>query len=181
MRLCNSGWRLLSLSIGLTLTGGCGESQPPMPVVPSQFTTMPRRAAPGGSWMLPEAKSQNLLYVSDLGNSYIYAFSYPAGLLVGMLGASTPEGLCVDANGNIFVPSTYASVIVEYAHGGTNPIAILADPGQPLGCAVSPVTGDLAVTNAVSYYDTVVVYRKARGEPEGVLDPGYVRWLLQLR
>ena len=37
---------------------------------------------PRASWILPEARSQNLLYVS--GNSgYVYIFSFPQGKLVG--------------------------------------------------------------------------------------------------
>src|SRR5580700_3757619 len=56
---------------------------------------------PRASWVLPEARSQNLLYVS--GNSgYVYIFSFPKGKLVGTLtGFQEVAGVCADAAGNV--------------------------------------------------------------------------------
>lgn len=53
-----------------------------------------------------------------------------------------PMGLCSDVSGKVWIVSDSASpVIIEYAHGGTTPIATLSDPdGQPEGCAVDPST-----------------------------------------
>jgi len=45
-----------------------------------------------GSWMLPEAKSEDLLYISDVTG--VHVFSYPKGTLVGDLtGFASPQGL----------------------------------------------------------------------------------------
>jgi hypothetical protein len=51
------------------------------------------------SWMAPDAKKRDLLYISDIGASAVYAYSYPKGKLEGTLtdlgGAS---GMCSDLN-----------------------------------------------------------------------------------
>jgi hypothetical protein len=120
------------------------------------------------SWITPLAKSGGLLYVSD-GVSNVYVFSYPAGSLVGKLtGLSDPSGECADKAGNIFITTFDSASIVEYAHGGTSPIATLNDPGYPLDCAVDPTTGNLAVTNHLSSSEqpgSIAIYKGGRGEP----------------
>jgi hypothetical protein len=126
-----------------------------------------------GSWMTPDAKSQALLYVSDFGTNDIYVFSFPNGKLVGTLtGFDSPGGECVDASGNVFITNeATAPNILEYAHGGTTPIATLSDPaGNPLSCSIDPVSGDLAVANTQgatsNAQGNVAIYRKARGKPK---------------
>jgi hypothetical protein len=130
--------------------------------------------------MLPEAKTEDLLYVSDQGTSEnnVDVFSFPAGQLVGTLtGFDVPSGLCTDTKGNVFVTDTRADEIVEYAHGGTSPISTLQDSGsEPSGCAIDPNTGNLAVTNIFgsgTQYDhgSVVVYQNASGLPSTYKDP----------
>jgi len=64
-------------------------------------------------------------------------------------------GLCVDAQGNVFVPtwqgeSGTRGYVYEFAHGGSTPIATLSDPGGAFGCSVDLTTGNLAVTNNVA-------------------------------
>jgi hypothetical protein len=104
------------------------------------------------SWIAPEAKSHDLLYVSG-GCGGVCVFTYPGGKMVGSLAELAAEGLCVDTAGDVFVvnfwgPSESAGNIVEYAHGGTVPIQTLADPGfYPQACSVDKVTGNLAVAN----------------------------------
>ena len=115
-------------------------------------------AAPsGGPGLLPQRVAASapapaggaLLYVTDTVTSDVYVFSYPKGKLKQTLtGFTDPAGECADAQGNVFISNTGGSNIVEYAHGGTTPIATLKDPGFfPIGCSVNPLTGDLAVTN----------------------------------
>lgn len=128
-----------------------------------------------GSWMRPEAKKANLLYVADLDKNAILVFRYPSGEHVGTLkGLKRPHGECVDANGNVWVTNNLAQNIVEYAHGGTVPIATLSDPGgSPVGCAVDPTTGNLAVMNFSlgSGAGTVVVYAGAKGATQQLPAP----------
>ena len=109
-----------------------------------------QRSAARASWMSPAAASaKSLLYVSDAGTFEVYAYAFPSLALTGTLtGFNRPQGECSDRAGNVWITNTNSLNLLEYAHGGTNAIADLADPtGYPVGCAVNPATGDLAVTN----------------------------------
>jgi len=129
--------------------------------------------------MSPDAKKGDLLYIATAGNNDVEVYSYPKAKLVGTLtNLNWPEGECVDKDGNIWITNfgiSGAGDVVEYAHGGTTPVATLSDPYQhPLGCSVDPTTGDLAVT---STYGTsspgqgdVAIYKKARGTPKTYTD-----------
>src|SRR5271168_2717019 len=59
----------------------------------------------GKSWMLPEAKKSDLLYISDLIAQVVDIYTYGKGYkLVGQLtGFFNPEGLCVDKKGDVYV------------------------------------------------------------------------------
>jgi hypothetical protein len=140
--------------------------------VPQDGATV-SRAVYGRSWMLPEAKSQSLLYIGDPGSGGILVYTYlPALKFVGVLATpSHPGGECVDKAQNVFVTDLAAGshVIYEYAHGGTSPIAILGDPGgTPSSCAIDPTTGDLAATSVRSgtTHGKVAIYKGAKGTPK---------------
>lgn len=131
------------------------------------------------SWVLPEAKKQDLLYVSDLEAQEVFIYAYRAKKLVGTLsGFFNPEGLCVDKKGNVWVTSDTSDgnhQVIEYAHGATAPLQTLNDPdGRVNGCAVNPVTGDLAVTNfwgPTERAGGVSIYRHGSGSPASYTDP----------
>jgi hypothetical protein len=120
-----------------------------------QSRAISMHAERSGSWMLPEATSENLLYVSSSSgfSGIVRVYSYPHGRRVGALTSLTyAGGECVDSAGDVFIvefsgPSSAGSTVYEYAHGGSTPIATLADPGSGFGCAVDPTTGNLAVAN----------------------------------
>ncbi len=97
--------------------------------------------------MLPEAKSQDLLYVST-DNGPVNVYAYKSRKLVGSLtGLDRPIGQCVDAVGDVWITDGATSQIVEYAHGGSQPLKTLSASGSELvGCSVSP-NGDLAVAD----------------------------------
>ncbi len=133
------------------------------------------------SWMRPDAKHRPLMYISDEGTYEVYVFSYPDGAPVGALtGLVAPAGLCTDKNGDVFVANEGALNVVEYAHGGTTPIATLSTlNGLPLGCAVDPTTGNLAVSNFYDFDRTggVLIYQHAAGAPVQYSDPNlYYYW-----
>jgi hypothetical protein len=137
------------------------------------------------SWMDPGATSQDLLYVSDTGTSEVYVYSYPSDKLVGTLkDFRDPGGECVDKSGNVFITNTGDDAILEFAHGGTRPIATLSDPGYfPFGCSIDPNSGNLAVANnsasSGSGQGNVVVYTHAKGKPKGdYTDPNITQMLL---
>jgi hypothetical protein len=134
--------------------------------------------------MLPEEKGNDLLYVSDGISGNVHVLSYPQGDEVGELtGLSVPEGTCIDSAQDVFIVIQGSARINVYRHGGTKPIAHLRDiakeRGAPLGCSISPTTGDLAVVNQFgpSYSSSnyappnVVIYKAARGKPTVISDP----------
>jgi hypothetical protein len=154
--------RAVCISIAAAMLAGCGGSQPltgALGAMP-QGRVIETRAGRSGSWMLPEAKSSDLLYVAACGGSGVSVFSYPRGKLVGSLHVAGC-GLCSKANGDFYVTS--GDHIYEYPHGGTRPIATLTDfTGNAFDCSVDPTTGNLAVTNPQAYYSgpgSVMIYK----------------------
>ncbi len=159
----------ISTSAAAALLAGCGGSQLPVAARGglSQASTVATHAERGGSWVLPEAKSENLLYISDATGDAVYVFSYPAGRLVGKLTGfiGVPYGLCVDKTGDVFVVDS-GGMIDVYAHGGASPIRKLKTDGSPYGCAIDPTTGNLAVTNLFPPINgNVEIYIDAKGKP----------------
>jgi hypothetical protein len=152
--------------------------------LPTRNATPPAGALPnarGHSWMLPEARSENLLYIGDAGSGGVLVYSYlPALRFVGVLSEPpVPGGECVDAAQDVFVTdaSSISHVTYEYAHGGTSPIAIFADPGgSPSACSIDPSSGDLAVASVRSSGTThgkLAVYKGARGTPKLYADAAF--------
>ena len=127
--------------------------------------------ASGKSWMKPDAKGAALVYIDSSGLDEIHVYTYPGGQSAGTLtGFDNPLGLCSDAQGNVWVtnaPSNGNSYLLEYAHGGTKPIAKLDDSGfLPLACSVDATTGNLAVGNSL---DDLAIWTKDRGKPRHYL------------
>jgi hypothetical protein len=163
----------MSISLAATLVD-CGGSQMlgQQQVLPSesQAAVLDGRRGPS---RLPEGGG-DLLYVSSYTSSAVKSYTWPKLTHIGTLRHFTEQdGLCADAKGDIFVVNTNANNIVEYAHGGTKPIATLADLPKyyPAFCAVDRTTGDLAVTNFPygpygSVTGNLVIYHHARGTPK---------------
>jgi hypothetical protein len=163
-----------SISAAVALLAACGGSQPPVGAASaiSQTFANATHVDRGRSWMLPEAKNEDLVYDSCCGPD-VYVYAYPTGKLVGTLtGFQAPEGLCTDKNGDVFVADVYAQDIVEYAHGGDAPTATLDDSGNyPNGCAVDQRTGNLAVAGGLLSNANVAIYPGASGTPTVYADP----------
>lgn len=181
--------RGIIVGAAIALLAGCGGSQPPLSPSASPLAAASQQMSRGGSRMLPAAKSGDLLYAVD-GAGDIAVFSYPRGKLVGRLTQTTltaPGGDCVDDKGDVFVTNAWgaswaAGYIVEFAHGGTSPIATLSDPGYyPVACAVDPTTGSLAVANLTGLSPTfgpgnIAIYSHAQGTPTLYSDPTIVEY-----
>jgi hypothetical protein len=143
----------LCMSVATALLAACGGSQPPIgaPGAMPQSHAVAAHADRSRSWMLPEAQSEDLLYVSGAAGREraVKIFSYPRGKLVGELtGFGLAAGLCTDSAGDVFVMDAGDAKIVEYPHGGTSPVATLDAPELLTGCSVDPSTGNLAATGA---------------------------------
>jgi DNA-binding beta-propeller fold protein YncE len=123
-----------------------------------------------------DAKSKKLLYVST-GGSEVFVYSYPKGrLLATLTGFGLANGMCTDTQGNIFITDGLLHEIVEYAHGGSAPIATLAEDSGflPYGCSVDPLTNNLAVTNESP--GNVAVFEDAQGIPTIYSFSGAAYW-----
>jgi hypothetical protein len=130
--------------------------------------------------MMPGTTTSDLVYASDnnSGAVYVYSISVDGLTLVGTLtGFAYPSGLCADKKGDVWVvdsrsQSSFKPNLYEFAHGGTKAIATLTDEhAVPIGCAVDPMTGNLAVANlnATSSIKeaqgNVAVFKHAAGKP----------------
>jgi hypothetical protein len=135
------------------ILGGCALPLDSAANAPSQISAT-------GSWIAPEARSENLLYVVGASDANIY--TYPAGKLEGTIkGFSNAGADCVDAAQDVWIPDQGHSRIVEYPHGGTQAIRVISDI-QGDACAIDPTSGDLAVATVIG---TIFLYRHARGKP----------------
>ncbi len=158
----------LGIGLAVATLAGCGQGQTVGTGMMPQSAATAGHVAHRKSWMLPEAKGQDLLYASDNGYDKVFVFSYPDGKLVGTLGGFySPVGECVDKGGNVWItdgaPMYSHGVVYEFAHGGTNPIATLSVPYEfPYGCSIDVNTGNLAVTYGQSQ---ISIFANAQGTP----------------
>jgi hypothetical protein len=165
---------MVSICAATAMLSGCGGSQPRIgvPGMMPQRHTIATDAERGGSWMLPEAKSQDLLYIADAGENNktgVDVFLYPSLKRVGMIAdGNRAFGECVDASGDVYVVES--RVVVEYPHASSTPVKTLSGPASEeqynWSCSVDPMTGNLAVT--VDGYESggyVFVYPQASGSP----------------
>jgi hypothetical protein len=162
MNFLSCYYRALAVCIGAALWTGCGAQEASAPTM-----LLPAAQPAGHSWITPNARSHDLLYVSGACGG-ICVFTYPGNTLVGQLSDSNfPYGECVDKAGDVFVADfggdSGIAAILEYAHGGASPIATLSDPGYyPESCSIDPTTGNLAVTNDGG---PLAIYTGAKGDP----------------
>jgi hypothetical protein len=165
MRVLDFSRHALTSCAAVAMLAGCGGSQPPI----GASGTMPQtwanatHAERGKSWMLPEAKVEDLIYaVGGCGGTCV--ISYPALKYVGAI-PTAGDGICSDTHGNVFVTNTTG--VTEYAHAGTQPIATLTLPGGFIsagGCSVDPTTNNLAVVFRSSGAD-IAVFPNEQGTP----------------
>jgi hypothetical protein len=126
------------------------------------------------SWAAAGLGPQDLLYVGN-ANGLVNVYRYWQKNLVSVLtNFTTPMGMCVDNNRNVYITDFGAKTIAEYRHGGSTAVRTIDDaPYAPYGCAVDPTTGNLAVANydkpATSSYNNnsgnIAIYKHAKGKP----------------
>lgn len=170
---------IIELAVTSKAMGGCAAalmfaacSAAPVqmgPPVSSAATSVVMSGGYQGSWMARGATSGDLLYVTDDSMANVSVFSYPTLSLVGTLtGFYNPYGECVDTAGNIWISNSSPPEFVEYAHGGTSPIAVVDNSRRAFACSVNPKTGDLATTDS---YNDLRIYPHAQGPPITYSDP----------
>ncbi len=177
MDIVKSSLSALGVASAIGLLAGCGTGGAALPgsqLSPAASAHTDRR----GSWMTPDAKKKDLLYVSDLSTDDVNVYSYPRGRLEGVLtGFQAVHYECVDAAGNVFIADGGHNQLVEYAHGGTQPTKTYAEPGFVHGCAIDPKGGNLAVLHDPPSYGSggISIYHHARGKPQEYTTPNVFR------
>ena len=88
-------------AVGLLLAG-CGGSSQSQATIPLASSSVRQTGQHDKSWMLPEAKSKDLLYVARNSPGEISVYTYPKGKPVGAItGISGGQsGICSDIMGN---------------------------------------------------------------------------------
>ena len=166
----------------LVALAGCGARQLPITAypLPRAYVEAHHLSRFGPGWMLSEARTDDLVYVSNQNElsaqTEIDMYSFPAGKLVGEITTDSEEyaeGLCSDSSGNVWVlgwTSNGQSFFDEFAHGGTQPSKGIIAEGVPNGCAVDSSNGNLAVANFDDFDITgdrgdLAIYQNGEGKP----------------
>src|ERR1700729_2209616 len=162
----------LGTSAAAALLVGCGGWRSPtgaLGMLP-QTGGITARIDQERSWMLPQARSEDLLYISDYYGVHI--FSYPKVQHVGdIYGFASPAGLCSNQSGDVFVTDTQTYHVYEYAHGSTKRLKTLYDnyvDFNPVDCSVDLNTGDVATASLDAAF--VVIFPKAKEVPKVYYD-----------
>lgn len=137
---------LLAPCLAILLLADCGAplaSENAPSLLPGSARNAPLS---GRSWIAPEAKGQDLIYLSDVQTNEVYVYSLLGRLLGTLSSFGQPRSECSDAAGNVWIADVGGYDVEEYPHGSSTPLVALSTAGPPQGCSVSPVTGDLAVT-----------------------------------
>lgn len=126
------------------------------------------------SWVSPDVKGLPRLYfASDSGTNDVYIFSMPSMKLKGTLtGFSEPQGEC-SYKGNIFIANTGGDQVLEYSRTGTLLNTYSDSYGYPVGCAVNPMNGNLAVTDIFGFSGAgqVLVFTSPSSTPTVLSNP----------
>lgn len=125
----------LSNCVAAAMLAGCGGSSQSIATNP-QGSSLKRETAEHG-----KSAKGDLIYGAADGSTYV--LSYPQGKVVGAINEGGAD-VCSDSSGNVYL--TVDSRVDEFSHGATAPSASFNLPNITVGCAVDPVTGNLAVT-----------------------------------
>jgi hypothetical protein len=124
------------------------------------------------SWISQDIESTHkLLFVSD-ASGVVWIYKMPSLEIKGILtGFQAVNGMCSDGKGSVWVAMSGFEQMWKLAHDGSI-VRILQDTiGTPIGCAVDPTSGNLAVSNAANNTDSshiggsILVYPGAAGDP----------------
>lgn len=142
-------------ALALSMMAGCGGNAPPAGL-PATSGAKQSRTAPAAH------RAKSFLFESDGNYQTVEMFSLPDLKFQGAVaGFDYPEGLCSDANGNVWV-ADYDNV-VQLSHEGKVLQTLPSYRGFSASCAVDSKNGDLAVANIMgtSYAGMVLIYPHA--------------------
>jgi hypothetical protein len=169
VRISVPGRCALTSCVAAAMLAGCGGSQPAIRAPGATTRVLPATYADRGK-LWSRTSSGDLIYVAADGESYV--LTYPQGKLVGTIDHGAADA-CSDRAGNVFL--TVDQGVDEFSHGATTPSATLSVPGTSWGCAVDPLSGNLAVTFFGKSGDDVAVFADAQGQPT-LYNSGFGPW-----
>jgi len=144
--------------LAVAVLAGCSTAARDGAVTPSA------PAARGG--VSPQAASGDLLYLSDVKTNVVYVYSYPNAKHVGTLRKFVaPRGECSSTSGDVWIADSGTYAVLEYPHGAASPVRALNIEGVPQGCAIDPVTGDLAVSSTGTSVTVTVFHAHKKWAP----------------
>lgn len=148
----------LTISAAALFTG-CGGSQPPI------NPPMMLRQGPSFAWARGTGEVQ---YFSNYYGGTLLEYDYPKSESpIGSINFNA-GGLCTKGARTFW--ATGSDEIAEFKAGGDTPIRVLKTSPYISGCAVDPLTGDLAAMNLLS--GGVTIFHKARGKGKVISGPG---------
>jgi hypothetical protein len=99
----------------------------------------------------PDAGSKTAVIASDIQTNDVYAFTSTGVLVATITGFMEPEGMALDASGNIYIANTYGGNVPVYESDYKTPKPALQDPNEyPGSVAVDAATGIVAVNNLLN-------------------------------
>jgi hypothetical protein len=146
-----------SLTIVLSQTGCSGERSTSLPALVDAPAVMSGPKAGGA-----------LVYVADAAKSLIGVFD-GNGKLIGTItrGLNYPYGIFVDRHHNLWVANGGNSNVLEYARGGTTPIATLPDGSAYTQDVTICPNGNIYVATLL---DGITIYSGRKHHMSGTLD-----------
>lgn len=127
------------------------------------------------SWISPDAqRAPRLLFMSDTATDTVDAFTMPDMQFKGKLtGFNQPQGECSDTQGNVYITNTQANQVLEYSRTGALLNTYSDTYGYPVGCAVNPLNGDLAVTDIIGLtgHGQLLIYTSPSSSPTVLINP----------
>ena len=170
----------LAYCVAATTVAGCNGPQASTVPASESFLDLGASAVAHDQKLGPVgASSEDLVYLSygscgfSQCSAEVAVYTFPGGQPIGTWNAAGYAlGACSDEAGNVFITYILGSIgeILEFAHGGTTPVATLSDPtGSPVACSVDPLSGNLAVADGVG---ALLIYRNASGSPTTYSYPG---------
>jgi hypothetical protein len=128
-----------------------------------------------GTARTPAKARAPLVYVADAGSSFIAVFDVN-GTLVGKItdGLKYPSGIFVDGGHNLWVANAGHSNVLEFARGGTKPIATLPDRGAYTQDVTICPNGDIFVATLLG---GITKYSGSRHHKAGSLYGGQFQFV----
>jgi DNA-binding beta-propeller fold protein YncE len=123
-----------------------------------------------GGWILPDKKhKKGVVYVSDIDTNAVEIYpakgANPAPIGEITDGINTPDGLGVDAKGNLYVPNAGASNVTVYKPGTTSPFMSYSPGPNPVFVVIGK-DGTVYIAQGIVGCICVTVYGPQSTTPE---------------